>query len=239
MTDKMICPLCASMGTIDISERDETVEIKRKKIVFRAIFSRCTRCGGEFETPEQMDANLTAAREIYSALYEAPTPDEIRALRSLYGASQKAFAILLGLGELTINSYEQGAVPAEPNRTILRLVRDPCVFRRLYNLNKSKIGALQRKRIEESPGFAAGEKWIGLESLKRELPESDSSCLEKVAESLGQSLGSWCASVLIPCAQRSRMTILPPLAWAAREWMHIGSSSLHTDAEELPEEMRA
>ena len=64
----------------------------------------------------QLDANLEAAREAYARLYESPTAEDIIKLRSEYGASQKAFGLILGLGELTINSYEHGSSlgPREP-----------------------------------------------------------------------------------------------------------------------------
>jgi hypothetical protein len=42
----------------------------------------------------------------------------IVALRSRYGASQKAFELILGFGELTMNSFEQDAVPDSANRLL-------------------------------------------------------------------------------------------------------------------------
>jgi len=115
-------------------------------------------CGEVFEAPGQLDANLDAAREAYSRLYEAPKPEELVALRARYGASQKAFSIILGFGELTMNSYENGATPDSTNRLLLKLAAKPHIFKEMYEINKSRIGALQRQRIEASEGFKASLK---------------------------------------------------------------------------------
>ena len=77
-----------------------------------------------------------------------PQPGDIIRLRNRYGASQKAFGIILGFGELTINSYEQGSVPSDSNMNLLRLVEDPLAFARLYESRKDRIGPTQRNRIE-------------------------------------------------------------------------------------------
>lgn len=69
----------------------------------------------------QPNLNLDAAREAYAQTYEAPSPEQLVALRARFGASQKAFGLILGLGELTMNSYEQGAIPAPANRLLLIL----------------------------------------------------------------------------------------------------------------------
>lgn len=80
--------------------------------------------------------------------HSVPAPLDIMKLRRKYGASQKAFGIILGFGELTINSYEQGAAPADANVNLLRLVEDPQTFLRLFEARKDRIGPTQRKRIE-------------------------------------------------------------------------------------------
>jgi hypothetical protein len=85
---------------------------------------------------------------------------------------------------------------------------------------------VQRRRIEESTGFASGSAWAGLESLRAELAESDSACLEAVAAKSGQELGAWCANVVLPCARRSQLAPLPPAAWSGRSWVCVEPSSL-------------
>jgi len=106
-----------------------------------------------------------AAREAYARLYEAPSSDALVSLRARYNASQKAFGALLGFGELTMNGYESGGTPDSTNRLLLKLAADPYIFKAMYRINSGKIGAIQRRRIEESEGFKAASAWSGLEAL--------------------------------------------------------------------------
>jgi len=159
MTIRLPCSRCATTRDIEVVEREEKVTIKGKEVSFVAHFSRCTTCGEEFEGPGQLDANLDAAREAHARLYESPAPEALVALRARYGASQKAFGSILGFGELTMNSYEQGGVPDPTNRLLIKLADDPSIFKAMYDINKSKIGAIQRRRIEESGGYQAALLW--------------------------------------------------------------------------------
>lgn len=92
-----------------------------------------------------------------SASSESPSPEALVSLRARYNASQKAFGAILGFGELTMNSYESGSTPDSTNRLLLKLAADPLIFKAMYEINSGKIGALQRKRIEDSEGYRAAE----------------------------------------------------------------------------------
>jgi putative zinc finger/helix-turn-helix YgiT family protein len=165
MNERMSCPTCETVRDVELVERDETATLKGRPVTFRARAWRCGTCMTEFETPAQLDANLDAAREAYARTYDAVSAEQIVALRARYGASQKAFGFILGFGELTINSYEQGAIPAPPNRLLLKLAENPVHFRAMYEINCSPIGALQRRRIESSQGYKSIVDWQDLEAL--------------------------------------------------------------------------
>jgi len=182
MTTPMPCSRCATTRDIEVIEREEKVTIKGKEVSFIAHFSRCTTCGEEFEAPGQLDANLEAAREVYARLYESPAPEALVSLRARYGASQKAFGAILGFGELTMNSYEKGAPPDPTNRLLLKLADDPCIFKAMYEINKGKIGAIQRQRIEGSDGFQTALCWSGLDALSSALTPLQQKKIETCAE---------------------------------------------------------
>jgi putative zinc finger/helix-turn-helix YgiT family protein len=169
MIEKMQCPNCEQIRDVKLIEREESVSIKGREIHFRAHLYRCQTCGKEFEAPGQLDQNLEAAQEAYAKLYESLSPEKLVELRARYGASQKAFGLILGFGELTMNSYEQGATPSPPNRLLLKLAENPVVFKAMYAVNSLRIGALQRQRIESSPGFRSATAWTGQESLAERL----------------------------------------------------------------------
>jgi putative zinc finger/helix-turn-helix YgiT family protein len=188
MTEKRSCPHCELARDTQLIERDETVSIKGRDVVFKAQRYSCMTCGTEFEAPGQLDRNLNAAREAYARLYEAPTPDQLVALRSRYGASQKAFGLILGFGELTMNSYEQGGSPDSTNRLLLKLADNPVIFKAMYAMNSTRIGALQRQRIETSEGFRSAHAWTGLEALADGLTSLQRIKIEECAECYGQSI---------------------------------------------------
>lgn len=117
---------------------------------------------------QMMDENLLTARETYELLEDSVSPAKIIAIRESYNASQKAFGLILGMGELTINSYEHGkSIPMSSNRLLLHLSENPLIFFEMYERNKNKIGAIQRERIESSEAFKNYKKSGGLENLYR------------------------------------------------------------------------
>jgi putative zinc finger/helix-turn-helix YgiT family protein len=188
MTSPMACPRCEMNRDVEVFEREETVTISGRDVAFKAQLSRCTVCGEEFEAPGQLDANLTAAREAWSRLYQSPAPAALVELRNKYGASQKAFGLVLGLGALTMNTYEQGATPDSANRLLLKLAENPVFFKAMYSVNRQRIGAIQRKRIESSPGSRSADSWMGLEALAASLTAVQRAKVEACAESADLSV---------------------------------------------------
>lgn len=188
MSNQLPCSRCGATRDSEIIERVEQVTIKGREVSFTAHYSRCLVCGDEFATPGQLDSNLDTAREAYALLYEAPAPEALLSLRTRYNASQKAFGAILGFGELTMNGYESGGTPDSTNRLLLKLAADPLIFKAMYDINSSRIGATQRRRIEESPGYKAASNWSGLEALIRELTDMQRSKVEECAIRAGRTI---------------------------------------------------
>jgi len=147
------CSVCEADREMELLHSQKTISFKGKDVGFEAEYYRCTSCGTEIEEPGQLDRNLDAAREVYDRLFATPSPAELVSLREHYGASQKAFGMLLGFGEATMNTYEQGKIPDPVNRLLLKLARNPFIFKEIYDINKQRIGLLQRDRIEASAGY--------------------------------------------------------------------------------------
>ncbi len=159
MTEKKMCPGCETKRDVTLIEHQENVSIEGKNVEFLAKSYKCTTCHELFDTKETLGENLSVAREMYEQRYRTPSTKELVELRTQYGASQKAFGVILGFGELTMNKYEndENAIPSPPNRLLLKLASNPDVFKEMYRLNSYKIGALQRKRIEASEKFNSSE----------------------------------------------------------------------------------
>lgn len=144
------CPACGVVRPVEHASKAERISIRGEDVEVCVEGSRCTACKEFFSDAAQMERNLEAAYAILRKRHFILAPAEIRELREGYGASQKAFGIILGFGELTINSYEQGALPADANANLLRLVENPADFRQLYDARKELIGPTQRRRIENA-----------------------------------------------------------------------------------------
>lgn len=145
-----ICPVCEDMREIEIIKKREISVIKGVEITSDVEYSVCRTCRNEFSTADQMDYSLTNAFSKYREIEDIITPEEIIRIRSKYNASQKAFAKILDLGELTINSYEQGSLCSKAVSNLIRMVDKPENFIRLYHKNKGNLSVHQRKKIEAS-----------------------------------------------------------------------------------------
>lgn len=180
---KMSCPYCEQLRDVEEIHKNEFYEKKGIKFTYEAIHYECKTCGQIFDTSEQMEANLGAMREAYQKEYDTFTPSEIREIREKYNASQKAFGLILGMGELTINCYEQGkSIPNSTNRLLLQLASEPFCFFKMYKQNKFKIGKTQRDRIESSEVFNKWTTWEGVEGVYLNLDISERTTLENRTE---------------------------------------------------------
>lgn len=150
MIKKMSCPDCEKITNVSEIKKETNVVINGKKVSFLAPMLKCSICGCEFQTMEQLEESLKIGKETAEKAENDLTPEKIIAIREKYNASQKAFAIILGMGELTINKYEQGEKPSSSNRMLLLLSEDPACFYKMYEINKYKIGAIQKEKIEHS-----------------------------------------------------------------------------------------
>lgn len=229
MTTRLPCSRCATTRDIEVAEREEKVTIKGKEVSFLAHFSRCTTCGEEFEGPGQLDANLAAAREAYARLYESPAPDALVALRARYGASQKAFGAILGFGELTMNGYEQGGTPDPTNRLLIKLADDPSAFKAMYDINKGKIGAIQRRRIEESEGYQKAILWSGLDSLSRELTGLQRVKVEECASRNGRTLSEQVAVYVGDASFRDYSHLMHGATWSKATSTNMSMTEVSPD----------
>ena len=126
------------------------MKIRGEDVEFDSEYMLCRNCKKDFASLEQMDADLEAARAVYRARHGIVGPEELVALRKRYDVSQKSFAKILDIGDLTINSYEQGVLPSGAHNSLLRLASVPANFKRLYEVNKGNLSDRQRAKIERA-----------------------------------------------------------------------------------------
>jgi len=146
---KAVCPYCEKLTEVRVATAQDDYTIRGQKIAVAAERSICTTCGNEFATAEQMRKALLDGYAKYRTLNDIVAPGEIVRIRAKYGISQKTFAKILDLGELTINSYEQGSLPSKANSNLIRLMDDPINFLKMFRENRRKLSARQVCKIEE------------------------------------------------------------------------------------------
>jgi len=213
---------------MEIVEREEQLTIKNKEVSFLAHYSRCVVCGNEFETSDQLDDSLDAAREAYARLYEAPSPEALVSLRAHYNASQKAFGVILGFGALTMNGYESGGTPDSTNRLLLKLSANPLIFKAMYEINSSKIGAIQRRRIEESDGFKAAASWTGLDALAGLLTPIQQGKIEVCAAKYSRTVPQQIATYVESASFQDYSRLYAEARWSEEETTSLPSISAPT-----------
>ena len=180
------CPYCEKEHGVEEVKQKETIKFKGHLVEYCAEHLKCKACGEIFDTKELLDRNILSIRRAYEDSFERISPELIVSTRKKYNASQKVFGIILGMGELTINSYEQGkSIPNPTNRLLLKLAQNPLYFFGMYSINKDKIGMIQRKRIENSEAMYSVERWQGLENLYSDLSSSERITIENKTYTVG------------------------------------------------------
>lgn len=91
--------------------------------------------------------------DIYKKQNNLLTNFEIKKIRQKYGLTQKEYALVIGVGEVTVHRFEKGAIQTEAVDSIMKLSNDPDNMSFLLLQNRKNIGeslySLLSKRIKE------------------------------------------------------------------------------------------
>ena len=125
----------------------------------------CAACGLEFLDGEAE----TLKHEAICAHLGVLTPDDIREIRKKYGMSRAAFAKVTGLGEATLNRWENALlIQSAANDRYLRLLKDAANMRTLRRLTaepttpSSATSAGRFRRIKVSPEYLQQQSGFAL-----------------------------------------------------------------------------
>jgi putative zinc finger/helix-turn-helix YgiT family protein len=142
------CPECMRMVDCDIIERPDTFTIRGEDVTVGAQIAVCPCCGEEIGVEALDNVAFLAAYAVYRARHDLLQPEQIRAIRSKYGLGQKAFARLLGWGDVTVSRYETGSLQSVSHDQALRLAEDPDTVRRLLARGAARLSAEQRTTLD-------------------------------------------------------------------------------------------
>jgi len=156
-TEETLCSECLRMTGYDIVNRHETYEVRGEKITVDAQVAVCRLCGEDIGLAELDDTAFAAAYALYRARHNLLQPEQIKAIRSKYGLGQKAFARLLGWGDVTLARYETGSLQSESHDSQLRLAEEPANIRVLLERNGDHLTHEQRVVLEQCLGELSSE----------------------------------------------------------------------------------
>ena len=108
--DIYTCPFCDSSDFDELNRR-QVFTYKNKKIApISAAYSKCSGCGFEVVSPEQMKDNWLKIVDKYRQQEDLLTSYEIRSIRELYDLSQVEASRIFGGGPNSFSKYESGKV---------------------------------------------------------------------------------------------------------------------------------
>jgi putative zinc finger/helix-turn-helix YgiT family protein len=146
--EEKICPQCDKKTIFVTLEREEDYEVRGELIKVVTPVLSCPECGLEFFDEELTGAALRKAYDEYRKRRNIPVPEEIKTIRRVYDLSQRGFAKMLGWGYVTVNRYENGALPNDSHTTILiTLKKDPKYALALLEANNDNFSSTTKGRF--------------------------------------------------------------------------------------------
>src|SRR5215210_1688253 len=129
------CSLCGG-EIVDVRENRE-FRVRGRKVAVDVRFSRCSHCGEEMWSGEQVTAAQLAVAETIRRGRNLLHPSEIVRIRKSLGLTQDEFEQLLGAGKKTVVRWERGIVPPSSamNELIWLVGEDPKNAERLAAKN--------------------------------------------------------------------------------------------------------
>lgn len=156
----MISPFTG--GEVKLCQEQRELVFRKEKFLYVAQFYVCVDTQEQFTTTELDEINISQVYNQYRTKYGIPFPDEIRAIRELYGLSASKMSEILGLGANQYRLYENGEIPSEAIGKTLKSIMSPMVFSTYVHNAENQFSAqdfakicnkLEQaiKRIEDTP----------------------------------------------------------------------------------------
>jgi len=142
------CPQCMKETDVHIEDRRETLPVRREDIELEARAAVCSTCGEDVWMDGLEDETLARAFAEYRRRHHLLQPDEMQQIRRRWGLGQRAFAQLLGWGEITLHRYESGSLQDAAHDSQLRMAARPENVRTLLEANGARLTPRQREAVE-------------------------------------------------------------------------------------------
>ncbi|WP_434133412.1 DUF4065 domain-containing protein [Sporomusa sphaeroides] len=142
---KIICPHSKTL----LITKEESYIVKGEEITIEAQVMTCEECGEEIFAAKYDDNNLKKAYDIYRKNHNLVGAETIVQLRQKYQLSQRAFAVLIGCTQATINRYENGAIPDPAYNALIRLMEKPENVYSMLEDRRNQLDVRDTRKLEE------------------------------------------------------------------------------------------
>ncbi len=142
------CSQCMKETDVHIEDRRETLPVRGEDIEVEARVAVCSSCGEDVWLDELEDETLRRAYTEYRRRHGLLQPEEMQRIRRRWGLGRRAFALLLGWGEITLHRYETGSLQDSAHDLQLRMAERPENLRMLLKANGGRLTVRQRETVE-------------------------------------------------------------------------------------------
>ena len=148
------CPYCEQPHEIHKIEYLSKAIVKNEEIEYLKQAYYCDIEDDEFVPSDIEDSNLAAAREAYRIKNNYLTVADIKRIRAKYDLTQKEYARLLGVGDVTIQRYETKAIQDNTYDNLMRLTdENPTYSLVLLEKNKSAFDNNRYEQIKRAIAY--------------------------------------------------------------------------------------
>jgi len=147
---KCLCTNCEKVTTFTRIINEETFPVKGEEIKVNAEYCKCDNCGDEVFAPGINPDPFDLAYREYRKRHGLLQPESIRSWRKAHKLTQHEMASLLGLGNATLNRYENGALQNESHERLLRLAMNPANYLKLLENYQQVISEARKRELLEA-----------------------------------------------------------------------------------------
>ena len=144
----IFCPHCMKKTDVRIDDRRETLPVRGEDIEVETRVAVCSVCGEDVWMDELEDETLARAFAEYRRRHHLLQPEDMQRIRRRWGLGQRAFAQLLGWGEITLHRYESGSLQDSAHDAQLRMADSPDNVRTLLEAHGDRLTPRQREAVE-------------------------------------------------------------------------------------------
>lgn len=145
------CPFCGYAHEVQVMEYQAKTVIKGEAVEYGNLVCRCDKAGKEFSPPKVQEESLFRAREAYKKKKGLLTAAEIKEIRDFYDLTQKEYARLLGVGDVTVQRYETKQIQDGIYDEAMRMTRkNPSWCLSLLEMHKADFSTEQYEKIRKT-----------------------------------------------------------------------------------------